>query len=48
VLKLLSSLVLAAVLAGCSTPRLPDPTINYPTPPAALMEPGRDMKVIPN
>ena len=39
-------LLLILFLAGCSTPKLPDPSISYPKPPAALMEKSRDMKPI--
>jgi hypothetical protein len=43
-LLILSSLLL---VVACNKPQLPDPTVEYPTPPAALMEPSRNMQEIP-
>lgn len=40
-------LFLALLLGACaSTPKLPAPTIIYPTPPAALMEPSQNLHTI--
>lgn len=43
-----NKLILAAflALAACSTPKLPDPTVKYPTPPEALMQPSQNMQEI--
>lgn len=38
---------LLVMVEGCAaTPRLPDPTVKYPIPPAALMEPPQKLKPI--
>ncbi len=40
--------ILLLTLAACGgKPTLPDPTVQYPKPPAALMEPGANLQTIP-
>jgi len=42
-------LIISSILflsACCTTPELPDPTVNLPTPPEALMQPGQELKTI--
>lgn len=45
-LKLLT-IMLATSLVACDKPDLPDPRVSFPVPPAALMEPPKEMKEIP-
>jgi hypothetical protein len=41
-------IAISLILAACnSTPKIKDPTIAYPTPPAELMVPPKELKTIP-
>lgn len=40
-------LAVSLILSACSTPKLPDPTVVYPTPPSTLMEPAQTLQTIP-
>lgn len=41
-----SIILISLILAACSQPKLPDPKIDYPTPPSVLMEAPEDMRPI--
>ena len=38
--------VLMLISASCSTPKLPEPTVKYPHPPAELMKPAPKLETI--
>lgn len=44
--KLIAILAALMLVSACGTPKLPDPTVKYPPPPAELMKPAPKLETI--